>query len=67
MTYQPTVRALAGVAAVLLFGTAQAEPVTVDNCGSPLTFDTAPERVVVHDINMSEMAFALACRTGWSA
>ncbi len=34
-------------------------PVTVDNCGSPLTFDSKPERVVVHDINMSEMAFAL--------
>ncbi|MEL0630145.1 ABC transporter substrate-binding protein [Psychromonas aquatilis] len=34
-------------------------PVTVDNCGSPLTFDKAPSRAVVHDINLSEMAFAL--------
>ncbi|WP_420348363.1 ABC transporter substrate-binding protein [Pelagibius sp.] len=40
-------------------GTAQAFPVTVDNCGEPLTFEKAPERLVVHDINMSEMAFAL--------
>lgn len=34
-------------------------PVTVDNCGSSLTFDSKPERAVVHDINMAEMAFAL--------
>lgn len=40
-------------------GTAHAFPVTVDNCGEPLTFDKAPERMVVHDINISEMAFAL--------
>ena len=59
MTYRLMVRAFAGVAAALMFGTAQAEPVTVDNCGTPLTFDTVPERMVVHDINMSEMAFAL--------
>ena len=31
MTDRPTVGALASVAAALLFGTAQAEPVTVDN------------------------------------
>ena len=48
-----------GWAVVLAFPMAHAEPVTVDNCGSPLTFDKTPERVVVHDINMSEMAFAL--------
>jgi len=59
MTYQPTVRAFAGVAAALVFGAAQAAPVTVDNCGTPLTFDKTPERMVVQDINMSEMAFAL--------
>ena len=58
MTYRPTVGAFAGAAA-LMFGIAQADPVTVDNCGTPLTFDTTPERMVVHDINMSEMAFAL--------
>ncbi|MCY4220813.1 MAG: ABC transporter substrate-binding protein [Thiotrichales bacterium] len=53
------VRAFAGVVAALAFGTAQAAPVTVDNCGTPLTFDKTPERMVVQDINMSEMAFAL--------
>ena len=36
-----------------------AAPITVDNCGAPLVFEKSPERVVVHDINMSEMAFAL--------
>ncbi len=49
-------------------------PVTVDNCGSPLTIDKRPVRAVVHDINMSEMAFALGLQenmvgvtgiTGW--
>lgn len=49
-------------------------PVTVDNCGSPLTIEKRPERAVVHDINMSEMAFALGLQenmvgvtgiTGW--
>ena len=59
MTYRPIVHAFAGVAAAVMFGSAQAELVTVDNCGTPLTFDTMPERMVVHDINMSEMAFAL--------
>jgi len=48
--------------------------VTVDNCGTPLTFETTPERIVVHDINMTEMAFALGLQesmvgvtgiTGW--
>ncbi|WP_245426495.1 ABC transporter substrate-binding protein [Phyllobacterium bourgognense] len=34
-------------------------PVTVDSCGKPLTFDAAPKRAVVQDLNMSEMAFAL--------
>ncbi len=38
---------------------AAAFPVTVDNCGKPLTFDAAPKRAVVHDINMAKMAFAL--------
>ncbi|MGK0250282.1 MAG: iron complex transport system substrate-binding protein [Oleispira sp.] len=49
-------------------------PVTVDNCGSPLTIDQRPVRAVVHDINMSEMVFALGLQenmvgvtgiTGW--
>lgn len=58
----------------LLATSALAEPVTVDNCGTDLTFASVPERVVVHDINMSEMAFALGLQekivgltgiTGW--
>ncbi|MEO9496898.1 MAG: ABC transporter substrate-binding protein [Vibrio splendidus] len=49
-------------------------PVTVDNCGSPLTIEKRPSRAVVHDINMTEMAFALGLQkemmgvtgiTGW--
>lgn len=63
--------------AVLLLGVANgvaAHEVTVDNCGTPLVFDAMPERLVVHDINMSEMAFALGLQdkivgvtgiTGW--
>lgn len=46
-------------AAMALAAPALAFPVTVDNCGTPLTFEAAPERIVVQDINMSEMAFAL--------
>ena len=38
---------------------AQTFPVTVDNCGEPLTFSAPPKRAVVHDLNMTEMAFAL--------
>lgn len=61
----------------LLFGIAGgavAQDVTVDNCGAPLVFETTPQRMVVHDINMSEMAFALGLQdkivgvtgiTGW--
>lgn len=34
-------------------------PVTVDNCGTPLVIKERPSRAVFHDINMTEMAFAL--------
>lgn len=53
---------------------AWAFPVTVDSCGTPLTFDAAPKRAVIHDLNMTEMAFALGLQpsiigltgiTGW--
>lgn len=62
--------------AALLMGlasTASAE-VSVDNCGEPLVFETTPERIVVHDMNMTDMAFALGLQdkivgltgiTGW--
>ncbi|EFL90797.1 ABC transporter substrate-binding protein [Ahrensia sp. R2A130] len=67
-------RFMIALAMALMAGTAHAAPVTVDNCGKPLTFDKTPERMVVHDINMSEMAFALGLQdrmigvtgiTGW--
>lgn len=59
---------------MLVAAPAFAYPVTVDSCGTPLTFDAAPKRAVVHDINMSEMTFALELQpsmvgvtgiTGW--
>ena len=62
------------LAASLCASAAFAFPVTVDSCGTPLSFDAAPERAVVHDINMSEMMFALGLQpsmvgvtgiTGW--
>jgi len=34
-------------------------PVTIDNCGKPLTFDSAPTRAVANDINTSEDMLAL--------
>ena len=49
-------------------------PVTVDNCGEPLRISAPPRRMVVHDLNMAEMALALGLRdrlvgvtgiTGW--
>ena len=54
--------------------TSAAADITVDNCGEPLIFDAAPERIVVHDMNMTDMAFALGLQdkivgltgiTGW--
>ncbi|WP_170401429.1 ABC transporter substrate-binding protein [Ruegeria arenilitoris] len=57
-----------------LAGGAFAHEVTVDNCGAPLVFETQPERLVVHDMNMTDMAFALGLQdkivgltgiTGW--
>ncbi|MDE0345886.1 MAG: ABC transporter substrate-binding protein [Boseongicola sp.] len=63
----------ASVAAAIASGAA-ANGITVDNCGDPLVFDTAPERIVVHDMNMTDMAFALELQdrivgltgiTGW--
>lgn len=57
-----------------LASAAAAYEVTVDNCGEPLVFETPPERLVVHDMNMTDMAFALGLQdrivgltgiTGW--
>lgn len=51
-----------GFALLLLAGLpalADKFPVTVTSCGKPLTFKQPPERAVINDINMAEMAFAL--------
>lgn len=49
-------------------------PVTVDSCGTSLTIEKHPTHAVFHDINMTEMAFALGLQdnmagvtgiTGW--
>lgn len=67
-------KSLLAAALAMLPAPALAFPVTVDSCGRPVTFDAAPKRVVVNDINMSEMAFALGLQpsmvgvtgiTGW--
>lgn len=34
-------------------------PVTIESCGHPITFDAPPKHAVIHDLNMTEMAFAL--------
>ncbi|MEM8777011.1 MAG: ABC transporter substrate-binding protein [Pseudomonadota bacterium] len=61
-------------AVVLASSTAAMAEVTVDNCGEPLVFKETPKRLIVHDMNMTEMAFALGLQkkivgltgiTGW--
>ena len=58
----------------VMAGSASAQELTVDNCGEPLVFETQPQRLVVHDMNMADMAFALGLQdrivgltgiTGW--
>lgn len=34
-------------------------PVTVESCGTPVTFSAPPTRAIINDLNMAEMAFAL--------
>ena len=62
------------IATTIFVGQAVAESIVVDNCGEPLVFDKTPERIVVHDMNMTDMAFALELQdkivgltgiTGW--
>jgi len=49
-----------GVTAMVSFNvSADNYPVTVQSCGEPVTFEQAPKKAVVHDLNMSEMMFAL--------
>ncbi|WP_377292040.1 ABC transporter substrate-binding protein [Rhizobium sp. SG2393] len=59
MTLRMLVAGAVAVVATLATSPAFAFPVTVDSCGQTLTFDAAPKRMVVHDINMAKMAFAL--------
>lgn len=49
-------------------------PITIENCGQPVTFNHPPQRAIINDINMAEMAFALKLQdhivgltgiTGW--
>ncbi|MCT4553200.1 MAG: ABC transporter substrate-binding protein [Pelagimonas sp.] len=62
------------VALLLALGTAASAEISVDNCGEALVFENTPERIVVHDMNMTDMAFALGLQdkivgltgiTGW--
>ena len=62
------------VAGAIVAAAAMAEEITVDNCGDPLVFDSPPKRIVVHDMNMTDIAFALELQdsivgltgiTGW--
>lgn len=34
-------------------------PVTVESCGTQITFSAPPKRAIINDLNMAEMAFAL--------
>ncbi|WP_416262628.1 ABC transporter substrate-binding protein [Gibbsiella quercinecans] len=34
-------------------------PVTIESCGTPVTFTAPPKRAIINDLNLSEMAFAL--------
>ncbi|MCY4300815.1 MAG: ABC transporter substrate-binding protein [Aestuariivita sp.] len=47
------------ILASVLATSAVANEITVDNCGEELIFETTPQRIVIHDINMTDMAFAL--------
>ena len=59
MSYRTITRTLLGMVIYLNILTAWADAITIDNCGTPLQFNEVPSRMVVHDINMSQMAFAL--------
>jgi len=50
---------LSALAILLLASAAHGASITVESCGEPVTFEKAPQRMVVHDINMTDMALAL--------
>lgn len=72
---KPMIYLAAGIATAITATSAAADyPITVDSCGKQLTFNAAPDRAVVHDLNMTEMFFALGLQehmvgvtgiTGW--
>uniref|UniRef100_UPI00403FA3FF ABC transporter substrate-binding protein n=1 Tax=Acidovorax sp. DW039 TaxID=3095606 RepID=UPI00403FA3FF len=41
------------------------EPVTVQVCGTPVTYPRAPERAVTHDVNITEMLLFLGLQDRW--
>ncbi|MBM3952237.1 MAG: ABC transporter substrate-binding protein [Rhodospirillales bacterium] len=63
------------IALVAVVGAARADfPVTIENCGRTITFAKPPARAVSHDMNISEIMFALGLQdrmvgvtgiTGW--
>jgi len=52
---------LISLMAVLSISAASAAdfPVTIESCGTPVTFTAPPKRAIINDLNMSEMVFAL--------
>lgn len=50
---------LISLMAMLSVASAADFPVTVESCGTPITFTAPPKRAIINDLNMSEMAFAL--------
>ena len=74
MTLRANVSALLLLLCISMVCGAHAFPVTVDNCGTPLRINAPPQRAVIHDLNMTEMALALGSQaqmagvtgiTGW--
>lgn len=51
------------LAAILLSaGAVLAQPVTVQSCGRPVTFDAPPRRAISNDVNLTEMMLVLGLR-----
>jgi len=59
MSFRMSLSATALLFGTLFAGAALAEPVTVRSCNRDVTFDTAPERAVSNDVNLTEMMLAL--------
>ena len=59
MSKQSIRRSLVFFLIVITSSSVCAKSITVKNCDSELTFNDVPKRLVIHDINMSEIAFTL--------